>query len=79
MDVDAITLSLSRMARETLAGSVAVRGILLAAIVNNLVKGAIVIVLGGAIMAFRIAIAVTAVALSGVVGLILGGLPSMPF
>lgn len=39
MDVDAITLSLSRMARESISENVAVMGIVLASAVNTLVKG----------------------------------------
>ncbi|ALO45743.1 MgtC/SapB family protein [Pseudohongiella spirulinae] len=41
IDVDAITLSLSRMATEELAPPVAANGILMAAVVNTLVKGVI--------------------------------------
>jgi len=41
MDVDAITLSLSRMAQEDIAPEVAATGILIAAVTNTLVKGAI--------------------------------------
>jgi uncharacterized membrane protein (DUF4010 family) len=39
MDVDAITLSLSRMARESISENVAVMGIVLASAVNTLIKG----------------------------------------
>jgi uncharacterized membrane protein (DUF4010 family) len=39
MDVDAITLSLSRMAKESISETVAVMGIVLASAVNTLVKG----------------------------------------
>jgi len=41
MDVDAITLSLSRMSQDNLSEEVAVMGILLAAVTNTLVKGLI--------------------------------------
>ena len=41
MDVDAITLSLSRMSQDSLSEEVAVMGILLAAVTNTLVKGLI--------------------------------------
>jgi len=41
MDVDAITLSLSRMAKDSITDSVAVMGIVLASAVNTLVKGII--------------------------------------
>ncbi|MCA1756235.1 MAG: DUF4010 domain-containing protein, partial [Bacteroidales bacterium] len=39
MDVDAITLSLSKMATEELTEQVAVTGIVLAAVTNTIIKG----------------------------------------
>lgn len=56
-DVDAITLSLSRMARTDLAAEVAARGIVLAAIVNTLVKGALVFIVAGPGMGWRVGVA----------------------
>ncbi len=50
-DVDAITLSLANMARGDLAADVASRAILLAALVNTLVKGVLVFVIAGGSMA----------------------------
>ena len=47
MDVDAITLSLSRAALNELAGDVAARGILLACAANTLVKGVIFAAIAG--------------------------------
>ncbi len=46
-DVDAITLSLSQLAKEGLASEIAVRGILIAALTNLAVKGGIVWWIGG--------------------------------
>lgn len=47
MDVDAITLSLSRMAKDELAAEVATMGIVLASATNTLVKGAIFTFIAG--------------------------------
>ena len=46
-DVDAITLSLSQLAHKDLALEVAARGILIAGLVNSLVKGLLALVVGG--------------------------------
>lgn len=46
-DVDAITLSLSRSAQHDLAPSVAIHGIVLAAVSNSLVKAALIGMIGG--------------------------------
>jgi uncharacterized membrane protein (DUF4010 family) len=46
-DVDAVTLSLARMGGEGLAPETAVLGIIIAASVNSLVKGAIALAVGG--------------------------------
>lgn len=54
-DVDAITLSLSRMSLETIAGQTAVLGITLAAATNNLVKATLAGVLGTRDTARRVA------------------------
>lgn len=50
-DVDAITLSLANSARTDLAEQVAVRGIFLAALSNSLVKGGLIIFIGGRALA----------------------------
>jgi uncharacterized membrane protein (DUF4010 family) len=50
-DVDAITLSLANMARTDLAADVATRAILLAALINTLVKGLMIFVIAGGRMA----------------------------
>lgn len=47
MDVDAVTLTLAQQARGDLAPATAVRAILLAALVNDLVKGVLTLAVGG--------------------------------
>lgn len=54
-DVDAITLSMARMAQADLSAEVAVRAIILAAMVNTIVKGVLAAVIGGMTMGARIA------------------------
>jgi len=67
-DVDAITLSLARMARADLSGEVAARAIVLAAMVNTLVKGLLVIFIAGRGMGMRVApVFVATVLLGGLV------------
>ncbi len=75
-DVDAITLSLARMARDGLAEEIAVRGIFLAAAVNTMMKGAMVIAIVGGSMARRVSLALAIALLSGVATLLL--LPAAP-
>lgn len=70
-DTDAITLSLARLAQETLALHVAAGAITLAAMVNTAVKGALVVAIGGRAMALRVGTAFGLVILSGVLGLAL--------
>ncbi|MGM0413210.1 MAG: MgtC/SapB family protein, partial [Pseudomonadota bacterium] len=70
-DVDAITLSLAGMAREDLAGEVAVRAMLLAALVNTVVKGAMAAAVGGAALGRRVAVPFAAMAIAGLAGLLL--------
>ncbi|UNP88999.1 MgtC/SapB family protein [Aeromonas encheleia] len=53
-DVDAITLSLSQLAHKDLALEVAARGILLAGLVNSLVKGLLALVIGGRRLGMRV-------------------------
>ena len=46
-DVDAVTIALAQQARDGLDETVAVRGILLAALTNTAVKAVMVLVVGG--------------------------------
>ncbi|HKJ72385.1 MAG TPA: MgtC/SapB family protein [Gammaproteobacteria bacterium] len=66
-DVDAITLSLARMARADLPGEVAAGGVLLAAVVNTGVKAGLVLVVGGRRMAGLVAAAFGLVLAGGAV------------
>ncbi len=65
-DVDAITLSLARMAAEGLSTDAAVLGIVIACVVNTAVKAALVVVICGGAMARRVAAALGAAALVAV-------------
>lgn len=69
-DVDAISLSLARLSTEEVADQVAVRAIMLAAIVNTLAKLAIVAAVGPRGMAWRVASVTAAIAMAAVVGLL---------
>ena len=71
-DVDAITLSLSRLAHNGLAPEVAARGIVIAAMVNTATKGTLVAVIAGGRMAFRVGLAFLATVLGGALVLTLG-------
>jgi uncharacterized membrane protein (DUF4010 family) len=53
-DVDAITLSVARLARGELGGSAAVQAIVIAACVNTLVKGLIVAIICRSTMAWQV-------------------------
>jgi uncharacterized membrane protein (DUF4010 family) len=66
-DVDAITLSLSRMAQTDLVPQVAARGIVLAATVNTLVKGVLALAIGGRAMGVPIFLGLLITAALGVV------------
>ncbi|MFP4561405.1 MAG: MgtC/SapB family protein [Thiohalorhabdus sp.] len=66
-DVDAITLSLSRMARGDMEAEVAARAILLAAAVNTLVKGGLVVAIAGRGMGGPVAAAFGVVLAGGLV------------
>jgi uncharacterized membrane protein (DUF4010 family) len=70
-DVDAIALSLARLARGTLEQHVAVVGVVIAAMANTLTKAAIVAVLGDRVMATRLAIGLAGCLIAGGVGLLL--------
>lgn len=64
-DVDAITLSLSRMSQDDLLPRVAVMAIVTAAAVNNLVKGGMAVVIGGRQLGVRVALPLLAASLAG--------------
>lgn len=68
-DVDAISLSLSRMTLETLAISTAATGIILASAVNNIAKGALATVVGGRRLGFLVAVPLFAAAVVGMLAL----------
>ncbi|MEJ2685912.1 MAG: DUF4010 domain-containing protein [Gammaproteobacteria bacterium] len=67
-DVDAITLSLARLAGGQLSSHVAAQGIVLAATVNTLVKGALVTAIAGRSLAVRTVPALAAIVLAGALG-----------
>ena len=71
-DVDAITLSLTRMTEDRLALDIAQQGVILAALANTLVKLGLGVVIGGASMAWRLLPGLGAVILSGLLWLVLG-------
>jgi uncharacterized membrane protein (DUF4010 family) len=64
-DVDAITLSLSRMSQDDISPQVAVTAIVIAAAVNNLVKGGIALVVGGRQLGMRVALPLLFASLAG--------------
>ncbi|MFP4695070.1 MgtC/SapB family protein [Thiohalospira sp.] len=70
-DVDAITLSLAEMARDDVSGEVAVRAMLLAALVNTVVKGAMAAAVGGLALGRRVAVPFVAMVVVGLIGLAL--------
>ncbi|MEF8792478.1 MgtC/SapB family protein [Thiohalorhabdus sp.] len=64
-DVDAITLSLARLAQGELANEVAVGGVILAAAVNTVVKAGMVAIVGGLRMAAQVGTAFALVLAAG--------------
>lgn len=65
-DVDAITLSLASMSLDTtMSPQLAVTGIVIAAAVNNLVKGGIATFIGGSHVGFRVGLPLTVSAIGG--------------
>lgn len=64
-DVDAVTLSFSRMGVEDIAGGVASLGIVIAAVTNSTVKGVIAIAVGGKAIGWRVMAGLFAPALLG--------------
>ncbi|MBM5810742.1 MAG: MgtC/SapB family protein [Gammaproteobacteria bacterium] len=72
-DVDAITLSLAGMAGRELALSTAAAAILLAAVVNSLVKSALALGIGGRALGLRVGAALLIAVLAGLAGLVVMG------
>lgn len=64
-DVDAITLSLARMSQDDLVLRVAATGIVLAAVINSLVKGGMAIIIGGRSIGLRVALPLLVSAIGG--------------
>lgn len=65
-DVDAITLSLTRMSQQGLDVPVAAMGIVIAAAVNSMVKGVMALVVGHRSMGWRVCLPLTVAAAAGV-------------
>lgn len=70
-EVDAITLSLARMARADLSVDVAAKALVLCAVVNTVLKGGIVAILGGRAMSWFVNAIFILIALFGIVWLCL--------
>lgn len=70
-DVDAITLSISRMTNEDLSYSVATNGIIIAASVNTLVKGLLVTFIADRAMAWRVMAVLLTAIVAGLAALLL--------
>jgi uncharacterized membrane protein (DUF4010 family) len=64
-DVDAITLSLSRMSQDDVAPRVAVTAIVIAAALNNLVKGGVASVVGARQLGLRVSVPLLPASLAG--------------
>lgn len=64
-DVDAITLSLARMSQDNLTLPITVTGIVIAAAVNNLVKGGMATVIGGRDIGLRVGLPLAGSAIGG--------------
>lgn len=65
-DVDAITLSLTRMAQDSLSIASAVLGIIIAASVNNVIKGGMAAMIGTRTLGLRVALPMLASVLLGI-------------
>ncbi len=68
-DVDAITLSLASMSLDTMTPQLAVTGIVIAAAVNNLVKGGIATFIGGSQVGYRVGLPLTMSAIGGLLSI----------
>ena len=66
-DVDAITLSLARMSQDDLVLQTAATGIVIAAAVNNMVKGGMATFLGGRDVGLRVGLPLLGSAIGGLV------------
>ncbi|HSR62840.1 MAG TPA: MgtC/SapB family protein [Gammaproteobacteria bacterium] len=66
-DVDAITLSLARMSQQDLTVQVATTGVIIAAAVNSVIKGAMATVIGGRDIGIRVGLPLLATAFGGLV------------
>lgn len=64
-DVDAITLTLSRMSPATISLDVAIQGIVIATLMNNLVKAGITLFIGGIQLGTRVGIALVSAIVLG--------------
>ena len=73
IDIDAVTLSVSTMARKELDITVAAYAIIIAAIVNTIIKGLLAITIAGGQMARDISIVLILVILCGIATAILTG------
>jgi len=73
MDVDAITLSLSKMAMEELTENVAVTGIILASITNTLVKGMMFAFITNIKIAAKLLLIMTGIGASGILTILIMG------
>ena len=71
MDVDAITLSLSRRANEVLAHSTAVTGIIIAVVMNTFSKTAFFAFIGGISRSKQLIISSSLIMISGIISLVL--------
>ena len=68
-DVDAITLSVSRMAKDSLSSQTAVNAIVLASMVNSLTKGVLAMVVAGSKTGLKILIPMLGAAILGALGI----------
>ncbi len=66
-DVDAITLSLSRMSHGALTADITVTGIVLASAVNSAVKAALAVGIGGPALGLRVAMPLVGAAVTGLI------------
>ena len=71
MDLDAISLSLSRMARDPGMMDMAIQGILIATLANTLLKSAIAAVFGNGVLRVRVLPVLGVTALIGIAMLFL--------
>ncbi len=77
-DVDAITLSLSRMARDGLESNIARNGIIIAAIINTMTKAGMAVILGRGKMGLKTAIVLGLSVLMGAAGVVIDNLYGSP-